>query len=207
MVFTSVCIYNVFSISLLTECQRFTCSVSCLSTANGKLNTKTYVDKKNQLDVTFCIIYFSSTSFPTCFGQPCTHHQQLTTAWCYSLVLVCELWNEPIHGRTTYQLDLTTFLQPRHIPTRGYNITQPSAPDDGHTVARNMLSNYYKRNKEYKKWHLVGFSYPHLHCCPSAMYHYIFSALEQWRKAVHDSQISACFASKLHMVCLTSAGT
>jgi len=31
---------------------------------------------------------------------------------------------EPIHGRTTYQPDLTTFLQPRHIPTRGYNITQ-----------------------------------------------------------------------------------
>ena len=26
--------------------------------------------------------------------------------------------------------------------TRGYNITQSSAPDDGHMVARNMLSNY-----------------------------------------------------------------
>ena len=37
---------------------------------------------------------------------------------------------------------LTTFLQPRHIPTRGYNITHSSAPDDGHIVARNMLSNY-----------------------------------------------------------------
>jgi len=36
---------------------------------------------------------------------------------------------------------LTTFPQPRHIPTQGYNITQ-SAPDDGHMVARNMLSNY-----------------------------------------------------------------
>jgi hypothetical protein len=45
-------------------------------------------------------------------------------------------------GRTTCQLVLTTFLQPRHIPTRGYNITQSSAPDDGHMVARNMLSNY-----------------------------------------------------------------
>ena len=44
---------------------------------------------------------------------------------------------------------------------RGYNTTQSSAPDDRHMVARNMLSNYYKRNKEYKKWHLVGFSYPH----------------------------------------------
>ena len=54
-------------------------------------------------------------------------------------------------GRTTYQPVLTTFLQPRHIPTQGYNITQSSAPDDGHMVARNMLSNYQKRNKEYKK--------------------------------------------------------
>ena len=43
----------------------------------------------------------------------------------------------------------------QHIPTRGYNITQSSAPDDGYMIARNMLSNY----KEYKKWHLVGFSY------------------------------------------------
>jgi len=47
------------------------------------------VDKKNQLDVTFCILYFSSNSCSTCFGQPRTNHQKLTTAWCYSLVLVC----------------------------------------------------------------------------------------------------------------------
>ena len=45
-------------------------------------------------------------------------------------------------GRTTCQPVFTTFLQPRHIPTQGYNITQSSAPDDGHMVARNMLSNY-----------------------------------------------------------------
>jgi hypothetical protein len=48
-------------------------------------------------------------------------------------------------------MDLTTSLQPRHKPTRGYNITQSSAPDNGHMVARNMLSNYKKRNKEYRK--------------------------------------------------------
>ena len=51
-------------------------------------------------------------------------------------------FHEHIHGRTTYQPELTTFLQPRHISTQGYNITQSSAPDDGHMVARNMLSNY-----------------------------------------------------------------
>jgi len=38
------------------------------------------VDKKNQLDVTFCIIFFSSNSCSTCFGQPYAHHQELTTA-------------------------------------------------------------------------------------------------------------------------------
>ena len=49
---------------------------------------------------------------------------------------------EPIHGRTTCQPVLTTSLQPRHIPTRDYDITQSSAPDDEHMVARNMLNNY-----------------------------------------------------------------
>ena len=36
--------------------------------------------KKNQLDVTFCILYFSSNSCSTCFGQPCAYHQELKTA-------------------------------------------------------------------------------------------------------------------------------
>ena len=30
----------------------------------------------------------------------------------------------------------------QHIPTQGYNITQSSVPDDGHMVARNMLSEF-----------------------------------------------------------------
>ena len=58
------------------------------------------VDKKNELDVTCCILYFSSNSCSTCFGQPCAHHQELTTAWCYSLVLVCAVaagrWSSPV---------------------------------------------------------------------------------------------------------------
>ena len=57
------------------------------------------MDKKNQLHVTFCILYFSSNSCSTCFGQPCAHHQERTTAWCYSLVLVCAvaagMWSRP----------------------------------------------------------------------------------------------------------------
>ena len=39
-----------------------------------KQNMKLDVDKKNQLDVTFRILYFSSSSCSTCFGQPCAHH-------------------------------------------------------------------------------------------------------------------------------------
>ena len=35
---------------------------------------------RTQEDDTFCILYFSSNSCSTCFGQPCTHHQELTTA-------------------------------------------------------------------------------------------------------------------------------
>ena len=47
----------------------------------------------------FLYSLFSSNCCSTCFGQPCTHHQGLTTAWCYSLVLVCAVaagrWSSP----------------------------------------------------------------------------------------------------------------
>ena len=58
-------------------------SCQTLATERVKLlNTKKKfsVDRKNQLDVTFCILYFSSNICSTCFGQPCAHHQELTTA-------------------------------------------------------------------------------------------------------------------------------
>ena len=55
---------------------------ACLQFLDQRTQNKMYfsVDKKNQLDVTFCILYFSSNSCSTCFGQPCAHHQELTTA-------------------------------------------------------------------------------------------------------------------------------
>ena len=63
-------------------------------------NNQNSVDKKNQLDVTICILYFCSNSCSTSFGQQCAHHQELTTAWCYSLVLVCAVaagrWSSPV---------------------------------------------------------------------------------------------------------------
>ena len=73
---------------------------NCRAHSGGIKHSKDYVDKKNQLDVTFCILYFSSNSCSTCFGQPCDHHQELTTAWCYSLVMVCAVaagrWSSPV---------------------------------------------------------------------------------------------------------------
>jgi len=72
----------------ITRTQCLTSQRTCL-TPISVTSSPFSVDKENQLDVTFCILYFSSNSFSTCFGQPCAHHQELTTAWCYSLVLVC----------------------------------------------------------------------------------------------------------------------
>ena len=71
------------------------------------------VDKKNQLDVTFCILYLSSNSCSTCFGQPCAHHQELTTALCYSLVLVCAVaagrLSRPVGSRCHFLYSLFLF--------------------------------------------------------------------------------------------------
>ena len=128
------------------------------------------VDKKNQLDVTFCILYFSSNSCSACFGQPCSHHRSwrlrdvIALCWYVSwLQGGCQVrlavdvtfyilylssnscstcFGQPCAIIRSWRLRdvrrqiknakvLTTFPQPRHIPTRGYNITQSSAPDDG----------------------------------------------------------------------------
>ena len=41
------------------------------------LITHRHSTKNSQiLDVTFCILYFSSKSCSTCFGQPCAPHQR-----------------------------------------------------------------------------------------------------------------------------------
>ena len=45
----------------------------------GQEDKSISVDKKNQIDVTCCILYFSSNSCSTCFGEPCALHQELTT--------------------------------------------------------------------------------------------------------------------------------
>ena len=54
--------------------------------------------------------------------------------------------------------------QPRHYTTRGKNTTKQSAPEDGHNLARNMLSKLQRRNKYNTKWHLVGFLF-HIASC------------------------------------------
>ena len=70
------------SLSVSTFCSAcWTYVLPLVVTLSFTLKQNSYsVDKKNQLDVTFCILYFSSNSCSTCFGQPCAHHQELTTA-------------------------------------------------------------------------------------------------------------------------------
>ena len=106
------------------------------------------VDKKKQLDVTFLFII----SLLVVFQHVSGNHVPIIRSWrlrdvVASCTLATERLSRPVgrqcvHGRTTCQPVLTTFLQPRHIPTRGYNITQSSASIDGHMVAWNMLRNY-----------------------------------------------------------------
>jgi len=111
------------------------------------------VDKKNQQDVTLCILYLSSNSRSTCFGQPCTHHQELTTAWCYSLVLVCAVAatnrsSQPPYSHGTYQHEAIT-SRSRQLLMMGTWLRETCWA----TIRREI--------KNTKKWHLVGFSYPH----------------------------------------------
>ena len=88
---------RMFYVQGIRKIQKIIVRLKLKTTLMNKINISTSynfetqfnVDKKNQLNVTFCMTYFSSNSCSTCFGQPCAHHQELTTAWCYSLVLVC----------------------------------------------------------------------------------------------------------------------
>ena len=65
---------------LRISCCQHTCNYVEIQGAVLRTVSTFSVDKKNQLDVTFCILYFSSNSCSTCFGQPCAHHQELTIA-------------------------------------------------------------------------------------------------------------------------------
>jgi hypothetical protein len=67
-------------VAVLCHLVRTSLKMSKQSTSDSFYTELFSVDKKNQLDVTFCILYFSSNSCSTCFGQPCAHHQELTTA-------------------------------------------------------------------------------------------------------------------------------
>ena len=83
-------IWTVFGlITVCTSIHSLNIGWSGLSRQSLTRTNQCNVHKENQLDVTFCIFYFSSNSCSTCFGQPCAHHQELTTAWCYSPLLVC----------------------------------------------------------------------------------------------------------------------
>ena len=71
---------TAMNIQGLQNAPQFLTGCMSISVSRGAVLHGISVDKKNQLDVTFCILYFSSNSCSTCFGQPCAHHQELTTA-------------------------------------------------------------------------------------------------------------------------------
>ena len=71
---------TVIFLFLFFGCPIYIHSVCCCFSSVVVNNFRFSVDKKIELDVTFCILYFSSNSCSTCFGQPCANHQELTTA-------------------------------------------------------------------------------------------------------------------------------
>ena len=74
------CVLHFVCPSTAAQFALLTVAMPTSSTDSEDTVTRKVMDKKNQLDVTFCILYFSSNSYSTCFGQPCAHHQELTTA-------------------------------------------------------------------------------------------------------------------------------
>ena len=80
---------------------------------------------KHQLDATLCRFYFYRVTLHVSGAS--AHHQEYL-----------ELVQRPLVHVLSLQVSHHISL----LGPAGYNITQSSAPDDGHMVARNMLSNY-----------------------------------------------------------------
>ena len=109
--------------------------------------------------MSLCILYFSSNSCWTCFGQPCVHHQELTTvrsttgprASCATNPSMDELpanrsW-QPSCSHGTYQHEAVTSR------SRQLLMMDTWLPETCSATIRREIKN--------TKWHLVGFSYPH----------------------------------------------
>ena len=75
----------------LTPCKEITAAYSENGTKQKNRScghNEMWIRKTNYMSLFVSFISLTN-SCSTCFGQPCAHHQELTTAWCYSLVLVC----------------------------------------------------------------------------------------------------------------------
>ena len=92
----------------------------------SKTNIYFSVDKKNELDVTFCILYFSSNSCSTCFGQPpCSHgtyqHEAITS--CSRQLLMMGTWLP----ETCWATMLRTHPWTHYLPTGLDNLPTATA--------------------------------------------------------------------------------
>ena len=90
-------------------------------------------------------VYFSFIGCSTCFGPPCAHLQELTTCSYLSDVLQsrgCPLGSTLSASQWTDQQPTgSDCLHSHGSATHLINNYKSSAPEDGHKVARNMLSN------------------------------------------------------------------
>ena len=95
------------------------------------------VDKKTQLDVTF--VFFISLLIVA--QHVSGNDVPIIRSWrLRDVIASCRGCRKVV--KTGWQVErpwMGSYEQ--HIPTRGDNITQSSAPDDGHIVTGNMLSN------------------------------------------------------------------
>ena len=60
-------------------------------------------------------VFFSSNSCSSCFGQLCAHHQDLTTAWCYSLVIYMPWLREGCQDRLAVSVSNSFLLVAQHV--------------------------------------------------------------------------------------------
>ena len=103
---------------------------------------------QNRLAACVSIEEYVAERSSTCFGQPCAHPQELTTQWFYRRVWCSAVAAVGCQNRLAGCVSMEEYVvlrtdslqQSRHYTTRGDKTTESSAPEDGHKVARNMLS-------------------------------------------------------------------
>jgi len=83
---------------------------------------------RNQLDVTWCYIYFLFISNSTCFGQPCAHPQELTIRWFYRRVWCSAVAAVGCQNRLAGCVSILEYVAQLSCATYSSMDTQPANP-------------------------------------------------------------------------------